>query len=130
MGNALFGEFTFSEFERQQLVQIADMLGQLAAFTGQPTRDQLAAGFAQAIVSKFREPADAAVNAPGIAEDAYRLADALLAERERRDAPVPVQIAKPCGCVTCVCADPERCHGCGATTCAEHAKGPLARGSP
>ncbi len=46
-------------------------------------RDRLAAGFARAIVAKFREAADAAGAAPAIAEDAYILADAMLAERER-----------------------------------------------
>ncbi len=46
-------------------------------------RDRLATMAMQAIVGNFREAADAAGQAPQVAEDAYRIADAMLAERKR-----------------------------------------------
>lgn len=33
------------------------------------------------------------------------------------DVPQPGERFLPCGCVRCVCEDPERCHGCGARNC-------------
>lgn len=34
----------------------------------------------------------------------------------------PDHSPRPCGCVPCRCEDPERCHGCGAHRCDEHAR--------
>jgi hypothetical protein len=49
---------------------------------------------------------------------------------------IPLGKYLPCGCVLCTCEDDERCHGCGAKLCADHAKAPeqlralLARRAP
>jgi hypothetical protein len=54
---------------------------------------------------------------------------ALLAEVRRLRASPPLAAeprTKACGCVTCVCADEERCTGCGAKMCETHRAPPLA----
>lgn len=50
---------------------------------GMTLRDYLAAQALIGLVLKCQQAADAAGAAPGIAEDAYKLADAMLAERKR-----------------------------------------------
>lgn len=47
---------------------------------------------------------------------------ALIAEVRRLREPTLAR-NQPCGCVTCICADLEKCHGCGAKNCGTHEAG-------
>lgn len=58
-------------------------VGHCFAEQGLSIRDWFAGQALSALVRQFAEPADAAGNAVGLAEDAYRLADAMLAERAK-----------------------------------------------
>lgn len=52
-------------------------------FAGMTLRDYFAAAALQGICSNFPEAADAVGSRHGVAEDAYLIADAMLAEREK-----------------------------------------------
>lgn len=54
---------------------------------GMTLRDYFASAALQCIASRFAEPADIAGQAIPVAEDAYKIADAMLAEREKGCAP-------------------------------------------
>jgi hypothetical protein len=32
---------------------------------------------------------------------------------------------QPCGCIVCICSDPDRCHGCGSHHCGKHEVGDI-----
>lgn len=44
-------------------------------------------------------------------------------QRERQ--PISLARHQPCGCIICTCGDVERCHGCGAKNCGQHAVGAM-----
>lgn len=49
---------------------------------------------------------------------------ALIAEVRRLREPSLAR-NQPCGCVICICADPVKCHGCGALECGTHPVGEI-----